>query len=144
LGSVTLQRPGQPAPHASWSVLLTVTVGGRRYVVTTDTQGMFEISGLTPGVYDIRVKNSHTLANLKTGVTLLPGVNNVDLGTLREGDCNDDNCVAITDFSILANGFAPLYDPRADLNADGHVSILDFSMLRENFGLCGDLPVTGP
>jgi hypothetical protein len=119
-------------------VLLTVTIGGRRYVVTTDTQGRFEISGLTPGVYDVRVKNSHTLANLKPGVTLLPGVNNVDLGTLREGDCNDDNCVAITDFSILANGFSPSYDPRADLNMDGHVSILDFSMLRENFGLCGE------
>jgi len=121
--------------------LLTVTISGRRYVVTTDTQGKFEITGLTPGVYDIRVKNSHSLANVRLGVTLLPGANNLDLGTLREGDCNDDNCVAITDFSILANGFSPLYDPRADLNMDGHVSILDFSMLRDNFGLCGDVVV---
>lgn len=144
VGSVALQRPGQPAPSASWSVLLTVNVGGRRYVVTTDTQGRFEISGLTPGTYDIRVKGSRTLANVRPAVNLLPGVNTVNLGTLREGDCNDDNCVAITDFSILANGFSPHFDARADLNMDGYVSILDFSMLRENFGLCGDVTVTEP
>jgi dienelactone hydrolase len=144
VGSVALQRPGRPAPDPSWSVLLTVTIGGQRYVVSTDTSGNFELAGLTPGTYDIHVKGTHTLANLRSSVTLLPGSNTAAFGTLREGDSNDDNCVAITDFSILASAFSPQYDPRADFNMDGYVSILDFSMLRENFGLCGDLIVPAP
>jgi pimeloyl-ACP methyl ester carboxylesterase len=136
-GSVTLQRPGQPAPDASWSVVLTVTIGGQQYVVTTDTSGNFTLTGLTPGTYEIRVKNSHTLANRRS-VSLGPGVNAASFGTLREGDANDDNCVTIADFAILASSFFPEYDPRADFNQDGYVNLSDFAMLRENFAVCGD------
>jgi hypothetical protein len=82
-------------------------------------------------------KNSHTLANRRS-VSLAPGSNAVAFGTLREGDANDDNCVTIADFAVLANGFFPNYDPRTDFNQDGYVNTLDFSMLRENFGVCGD------
>jgi poly(3-hydroxybutyrate) depolymerase len=143
-GSVLLQRSGMPAPHPSWSVMLTVNIDGRRYVVPTDTSGTFTITGLSAGTYNIRVKNSHTLANVRNNVTLVAGLNTVHFGTLAEGDANDDNCVTITDFSVLASGFFPQFDPRADFNNDGYVNILDFSMLRENFAVCGDLPVASP
>jgi hypothetical protein len=124
--------------------MLTVNIDGRRYVVPTDTSGTFTITGLSAGTYNIRVKNSHTLANVRNNVTLVAGLNTVHFGTLAEGDANDDNCVTITDFSVLASGFFPQFDPRADFNNDGYVNILDFSMLRENFAVCGDLPVASP
>jgi hypothetical protein len=137
-GSVTLQ--GRPSkPHTSWSVPLTVIVGTTSYTVFTDEEGKFLLTGLTPGTYDIRVKNSHTLRNLKSAVVLVAGTNPVDLGTLVEGDANDDNVVNIKDFSILAAGFYPAYDARADFNADGYVNISDFSLLVTNFGLYGDI-----
>jgi hypothetical protein len=120
-----------------------VTIGDQQYTVTTDASGGFALEGLTPGTYDIRVKNAHTLAN-RPRVTLAPGANVVSFGTLKEGDANDDNCVTFADFEILADAFWPGYDPRADFNQDGVVNILDFSMLRENFAVCGDIVVTGP
>jgi len=143
-GSVDLQRPGHPAPDPSWAVPLTVDVGGTNYAVTTDTSGNFTVTGLTAGSYDIRVKNSHTLRNVKSGVMLVAGSNVIHFGTLLEGDANDSNCVNITDFSILANGFVPEYDARADFNQDGFVNISDFSLLKSNFGTCGDIPATSP
>jgi hypothetical protein len=114
-----------------------VTVGTSQYVTFTDERGNFTLSGLTPGVYDIRVKGSHTLSNLRSNVMLNAGLTEVDFGMLREGDANNDNCVSIVDFSILANAFFPRFDPRADFNQDGLVNIVDFNLLRENFGLCG-------
>jgi dienelactone hydrolase len=142
-GSVTLQRPGRPAPDASWLVGLTVTIGEQQYATTTDASGSFTLEGLMPGTYDIRAKNSHTLAN-RQSVNLAPGANVMSFGTLREGDANDDNCVTIADFDILASAFFPGYDPRADFNQDGYVNILDFAMLRENLAACGDPVVAGP
>jgi poly(3-hydroxybutyrate) depolymerase len=137
-GSVVLQgRP--PAPHPSWSVPLTVTISTASYSVTTDQRGNFTLSGLTPGTYDIGVKNRHTLRNLKSSVTLAVGTNAVSFGTLLEGDANDDNYVNISDFSLLRLGFAPGYDERVDFNEDGIVNISDFSLLAVNFGRQGSV-----
>jgi hypothetical protein len=94
-----------------------------------------------PGTYDVRVKNSHTLANLRVGVILSVGVNNIEFGTLLEGDANNDNYVNINDFSFLASSFYPRYDARADFNGDGVVNINDFSLLASNFGQHGDVLV---
>ena len=137
-GSVMLQGRS-PAPHPSWSVPLTVMIRTARYSVTTDQRGSFSLSGLTPGTYDITVKNRHTLRNLKAGVTLAVGTNTVNFGTLLEGDANDDNYVNISDFSLLRLGFAPGYDARVDFNEDGIVNISDFSLLAANFGDHGDI-----
>ncbi len=140
-GSVTLQgRPAPPDP--SWSVPLTVIVGSTSSSVTTDQWGNFALSSLTSGTYDIRVKNNHTLRNVRSGVTLAAGTNTIHFGTLVEGDANDDNYVNINDFSILSTGFSPAYDARADFNEDGVVNINDFSLLAANFGMSGDITVT--
>jgi hypothetical protein len=133
---------GRPlAPDPSWSVPLEVTIGGSGYLVTTDEWGHFGLAGLVPGTYDIRIKNNHTLGNLRASVTLVAGVNSINLGTLLEGDANDDNYVNINDFSLLASGFYPMYDARADFNEDGVVNINDFSLLAANFGKYGDVVV---
>ena len=137
-GSVSLQgRPAQP--HESWSIPLLVTLGGTEYNVNTDQMGVFTLSDLTAGTYDIGVKNDHTLRNVKAGVTLVAGeTRTVGFGKLLEGDANGDNRVNISDFSILAGGFSPAYDARADFNEDGVVSIADFSLLGSNFNMIGD------
>ncbi len=138
LGLVTLQRPGQPAPHASWVVTITVSAGGAEHNLSTDLAGSFVLSGLSPGTYDIGIKNAHTLRNVRRNVALLSGDNVVDFGILREGDANDDNCVNITDFSIFAGAFAAASGAQADFDHDGHVNITDFSLLASSFGQCGD------
>jgi len=137
-GQVELQgRP--PAPAPSWSVPLAVQIGGSAHVITTDNTGGFSIAGIAPGTYDVWVKNAHTLRNVRRGITIVAGeVTSVDFGLLREGDANDDNYVNIADFSLLATGFHPRFDPRADFNGDGQVNVADFSLLAANFGGRGD------
>ncbi len=146
-GSVGLQRY-QSRPDPSWSVPLTVTVG-TTYTVTTDQWGNFTLSGLTPGTYDIRVKNRHTLRNVKSGVTLVTGPNDIDFGTLKEGDANDDNRVNYLDFSILSRSYnkplgEPDFNPMADFNEDDIVNYLDFSLLSRSYNQDGDIPAWAP
>ena len=142
-GSVALQ--GRPSPPSiQWSIPLTVTVASTSFAVTTDQSGNFTISGLMPGIYNIKVKNGHTLANIRRNVTIVSGNNSVHLGTLLEGDADNNNIVNIVDFSILRSGFSPGFDPRADFNDDGVVNITDFSLLRTNFYRVGDIVVSVP
>ena len=147
LGSVTLQgRPLPPDPR--WSVPLRVSLtpqaGGTALMCTptTDQSGNFVCDGLPPTMYTVCVKHSHTLQNCKS-VLLTVGPNPTDFGTLREGDANDDNCVALVDFSILGSAFGKCignvgFDQRADLDENGCVVLTDFSLLVTNFGQCGD------
>jgi len=147
-GSLDLQ--GRPdAPDPSWiltDMRVSFTVHGEQnplyeFVTDTNDSGVFEVGVVDPGIYDMRVKGTHTLQNL-VPVTLVPGDNPVNVPTLLEGDANDDNVVTILDFSILASSFGksdgdPGFDARADFNQDGFVTILDFSLLAVNFGQGG-------
>ena len=152
-GTVHLQgRPAPPAPP--WSVPLVVTlhdpgnpVPAYTYNVTTDATGTFSVTHAVSGTYvcDIRVKNSHTLRNVKSNVTLVPDGNVLDFGTLREGDANNDNYVSLIDFSILATTYdkgsgQAGFDPRADFNENDWIEIADFSLLATNYDTHGDFP----
>jgi len=147
VGAVTLQgRP--PAPDPAWITDLDVSLAiagetSPRYTFnpTTSDSGTFSLSDIEPNTYEIRVKNSHTLQNLRT-VTLAGGPNSVDFGTLREGDANNDNWITLLDFSVLAAAFGKCdgdagYDTSADFNADGCVTLIDYSLLAGNFGQSG-------
>ena len=151
-GQVTLQgRP--PAPNQQWAIPLTGelrdAVSGEVLALlspTTDTRGRFTMPGLAPGTYDIRIKGMHTLANVRARVVLAPGENTIDLGTLLEGDADNDNDVDATDASLvnLAFGTAPgnaRWDPRADFNEDNVVNATDMALLAANFGRRGDIPI---
>ena len=148
VGHLTFQRPN-PAPHVSWSVPVTFSfyAAGQpapRLVATptTDPSGVFTLTmGVSPGAYDACIKNRHTLQS-KVPVTLTWGTNTLNLGTLKEGDANNDNVVSILDFSVLATKFGKCagtggYDDRPDFNEDDCVTILDFSSLASNFGQMG-------
>ena len=144
-GSVTLQGRPNP-PDASWSVPLTVWVYDlgqasprHEFQPITDDWGQFTIvDSIAPGTYDFQVKNSHTLSNWKENVTLVSGLNSINMCTLLEGDADDDDLVDVSDFSRLGAcifqppDFQP-FCPNCDFNEDGIVDIVDFSLLEDNF-----------
>jgi predicted GH43/DUF377 family glycosyl hydrolase len=148
--SIGLQGRPNP-PHARWVTPLTLklylqgqSTPSYTLTPTTDDSGHFSLEGIAPGTYTIVVKNSHTLANAKVA-TLAFGSNTLSLGTLKEGDADNNNCVAMVDFSILATTFGkstgvPGYDDRADFDENATVNITDFSLLKASYGLCGNLP----
>ena len=148
-GQVTLQ--GRPAaPNAQWQVPITVElyltgnpIPVRTFTTTTNTSGQFTISGVPVGTYNIGVKNSHTLRRVKLNQSLVVGGNNIDFGTLPEGDVNNDNFVTLSDLSLLINTFNKTlgdlgYDPRADLNNDAFVTLSDLSLLINNYNQAGE------
>jgi hypothetical protein len=147
-GTVDLQGR-ESKPHSSWETEVRVsltkppeTVPCCSFTTTTDQNGEFEVGPVEPLTYDMRVKGTHTLQNLVSDIKV-PDDNPVDVGVLLEGDADDNNCVALVDFSILVSTFGkcngqPGFDSRADFNQDGCVMLQDFSLLVTNFGLCGD------
>ena len=144
-GSVTLQGRPDP-PDASWSVPLTFrvyepgqTIPRYEFYPTTDDSGQFTIvDSIAPGTYDLQVKNSHTLSNRRENVTLVSGLNLVNMCTLLEGDADDSDLVDVSDFSKFAACFFKpldfwLFCPNTDFNEDGIVDVGDFSLLNSNF-----------
>lgn len=151
-GHVTLQRPNAAAPDPSWivPVVLTLSTPGTaderyRWQVTTDDSGNFSLlETFATGTYDVRAKNPHTLRNLRRNVTFTGGINVLDMGTLLEGDANDDNRVNVADFVILRNAYfteegRPGFDPRADFDEDNRINVRDFALLRANYFTEGDV-----
>jgi parallel beta-helix repeat protein len=112
---------------------------------TTNNTGVFTVSGLTAGSYDIGIKNWTCLSELNTSVTLTAGMTTVvDFGTTREGDANNDDYVNILDASSLASSYGsseggPDWNAHCDFNRDGNINILDASTLTNNYGQHGDL-----
>jgi hypothetical protein len=148
-GQVTLQ--GRPAaPNAQWQVPLVIELyitGNPKpvttFTTTTNTSGQFTVSGLPVGTYNIAVKNSHTLRRIKLAQTLVLSGNNIDFGTLLEGDVNNDNYVTLIDLSLIIDSFNKAlgdlgFDSRADLNNDGYVTLIDLSLLIDNFNQSGE------
>ncbi len=154
-GQVTLERPNSAPPSDPWVVPLVVTfyqpgetIPIDTQLATTDPYGRFTVtpSLAINGLYDIRVKNFHTLRNVKRNVQVYPDMQ-LDMGKLLEGDANDDNRVRITDFAILRNAYftdegGPGFDPRADFDEDNKIRIRDFALLRGNYFATGDIEVT--
>src|SRR5439155_19141814 len=104
------------------------------------------IGSLPNGDYFWRVKDPKYLANF--GSVTLSGapVTNVEMGLMKAGDCDDNNVVNATDFTILKNSFGkafgdPGYDDRADLDGSLVVNAADFNLLRNNFGTSGAPPI---
>jgi len=136
------------SPDPTWETGLVVRgfVGGSKVweqSTTTNDTGVFTITGLTPGTYDIGIKNGTTLSKVVTGV-VLNSTAVVDFGALLEGDIAvpKDNKCNILDLSALGGVFGTTTSigGPGDLNRDGKVNILDLSALGGNFGLVGQLP----
>jgi len=111
---------------------------------TTNTTGVFTITRLIPGTYDIGIKNWTCLSELETNVTLIGGNTTVvDFGVIREGDANDDDLIDSSDFSLLSFAYntwpgQPLWDPYCDFTRDDYVGSTDFSLLSFYYNQWGD------
>ena len=112
---------------------------------TTNNTGVFTMTGLTPGTYDIGIKGGTGLSELNTSVTLTAGVTTVvDFGTIRVGDANIDDYITISDRTLLYGGWGtgegdPGWRPYCDFNNDGYLTISDRTLLYGNWGQSGDL-----
>ncbi len=98
----------------------------------------FDIAGVPPGIYDIAIVSDHTLMNVKRTVTVELPERNVNFGTLKEGNCDNDRQVNALDFSILATTYGkstsePGWDARADFDETAQVNALDFSLLADSY-----------
>jgi hypothetical protein len=153
---VTLQRPNAPSPHPSWAVPVRFGLyrpgdpNALRYQwdLTLDDSGRWSgVLNLARGVYDVRIKNLHTLRNLRRDVAIYAPIT-LTLGTLLEGDADDDNRVRASDFTLLRAAYFttegdPGFDSRADFDEDNRIRSSDFALLRGNYFATGDIEVTG-
>ena len=119
------------------ALLYTFTVNTTR--VDTTYQVTDNVTGINPGTYDISAVTPHCLTNVKTNVVITTPTTAVNLGTLMEGNANDDNLINITDFGVLAAAYGKNsgdggYDARADFDRSGIVNITDFGLLAANYG----------
>jgi len=150
-GHVSFPGRGIP-PDSKWIENFTVRFfqGGNETVwspknATTNSAGVFNITGLDPGTYNISIKNWTCLSEVNTSVTLGAGNTTVvDFGMTREGDADNNDHINILDASSLVGAFGssqggPGWNAHCDFNRDGNVNILDASALASNFGEDGDL-----
>ncbi len=106
--------------------------------VKIDTQAVVQCTGITFGTYDVTVVSDHTLLNVKKNVEIsLPNVD-LNMGTLLEGNVNNDGRINISDFGALSASYLKLvgdaaYNAMADFNGDGRVNISDFGLLSSNY-----------
>jgi len=160
VGHVVWQgRPTQPNAAQQAPITLTLKLGSTEVnypIGNTDASGYFTVGvGTLPsGMYGWRVKGPDgVVKNLPTdppgflsncGQVTLTGntLTNMEMGTMRAGDANNDNFESITDFNVLKQTFGkssldPGYDNRADFTGEQVISISDFNLLKQNFGTSG-------
>jgi peptide/nickel transport system substrate-binding protein len=153
--SVTLQ--GGSRPDAGWVVPLTVkffTPGTTTptdvlaaapvysFSLTTTKSGSTAIAqaaGIAPGTYDICVISPHCLTNVKRSVDITSPSTQVNLGTLLEGNTNDDDKINIQDFGLLVGTYSKNsgntgYNVGADFDRNDSININDFGLLSANYG----------
>jgi len=154
--TVTLQRPNSPPPSAPWAVPVRLALYPpgdpvticHQWDLTLDQNGQWSgLLDMFTGAYDVRVKNIHTLRNVKRNVSI-SGPLAIDMGTLLEGDADNDNRVRSSDFALLsaayfANEGEPRFDPRADFDEDNRIRSSDFALLSSNYFKSGDIEVSG-
>jgi hypothetical protein len=111
---------------------------------TTSANGAFSVTGITPGTYDVEVKEAHRVGRLAQNLSLPTGVTTRAFGDLVAGDTNGDDVVSLVDYSRMRASFGKClgdtgFQPLADFNGDNCVSLADYSRLRANFGVIGPL-----
>jgi len=117
----------------------------RTEVATTNNTGVFNITEVVAGIYDIGIKNWTCLSKLVTNVTV--GFNEttvVDFGTTREGDANNDDYINPSDFAIISFAWLsypgqPNWNAAVDFNRDNYINPSDFSVLSYSWLQWGDL-----
>ena len=157
--SVVLQ--GGSRPPEGWEVPITIKFFSPGADVMTDTPlEEFDLTttksdgtavcqcSVAPGTYDVTVVSEHTLMNVKRNLIVSGPSTAVDMGTLLEGNANDDSIINISDFGILAVSYMkmegePGYDARADFDCNGIINISDFGLLAVNYMQMSPIDISG-
>jgi len=150
--SVVLQGDGQP--DAGWIVPLTIRFFPPGADVLNDAPtyefklttakssaggwAICEATGIAPGTYDITASSNSTLINVKRSVVISAPSTSVDLGTLLEGNANQDNIVSLDDYAILSRCWLSSqsraeYDARTDFDRNGLINAVDLCLLAANW-----------
>ena len=150
--SVVLQGDGRP--DVGWAVPLTVKFFTPGADVLNDTpayefnltttksdagnSAVCEATGLAPGTYDVTAFGQSTLMNIKKNVDISAPQTSVDLGTLLEGDVNQDNIVDFDDYTILSTCWLASkdqseYNAKADFDRNGLINAVDLSLFADNW-----------
>lgn len=145
-GTVTLENLGVAPDGAQVQIEVrnpgSATVRSRQTVKLL-AGGAFAIDPQAPtGTYDVAVKGSHWLRQVRSSVTITTGGATGLAFSLKNGDVTDDNAVDLDDFLVLASSYeadpgSAAFDPRADLDGDGSVGLADFLILASNYELSG-------
>jgi uncharacterized repeat protein (TIGR01451 family) len=125
---VTLQ--GRPAkPHQTWITQLAIHTK-QIDQITTDNRGLCYLpTSVSPGNNSFCAKGKTTLAN-KIGPPIDGTQFRIDLGTLYEGDANNDNKINFDDVALFRKTLNKCagnadYNANADFNQDGCVNNQD-------------------
>lgn len=101
--------PGISAPGSNVIVrLFTPTTQTEIYkaIAPTDASGIFDITTIPPGTYDVGIKCDNSVSELVVNKTFIASqTTNVIFPSARRGDLNNDDAVTGTDFSILSGQF---------------------------------------
>ena len=152
--SVSVVLQGDRRPDVGWAVPLTVkfftpgvdVLNGTptyEFKLTTtkspiENATFCEATGVSPGIYDITVLSESTLMNAKRNVVISAPQTSVNLGTLLEGDANQDNIVDFSDYVILSKCWLASkdlvkYDARTDFDRNGFINLADLCLLAANW-----------
>jgi len=160
--SVSVVLQGDSRPDSGWAVPLTVrffTPGADvlketpiyEFNLTTKKSAgnvaSCEVTGVAPGTYDITVLGEHTLMNAGRNVVISTPQSSVNMGTLLEGDANNDHIVNFDDYAILskswlASELQPEYDAKADFDRNGLINPADLYLLASNWLISSPIEIS--
>jgi hypothetical protein len=148
LVSISVVLQGDNRPDAGWVVPLTVRFFSPEADVLNDIPtyqfkltttkivnvAICEATGVAPGTYDITALSEHTLMNVKRSVVISAPKTSVNLGTLLEGNANQDNIIDFGDYAILsmcwlASQTQAEYDVLTDFDRNGLINLSDLRLL---------------
>ncbi|MBN1188201.1 MAG: Ig-like domain-containing protein [Dehalococcoidales bacterium] len=144
---------GGSRPESGWEVPVTINFFEPEADVMSDAplctfnltttkdndNAIAQIESINPETYDVSICSPHCLTNVKRDVVIGETYTGVDMGTLLEGNADDDNKISISDFGILANTYGKQrgdegFDERADFDRNDKVNIADFGLMATNYG----------
>ena len=158
--SISVALQGEDRPDAGWAVPLTVKfftpgadvltdIPAYEFKLTTEksaatNMAVCEVTGIAPGNYDITIIGEATLMNVRRSVVISASNTSVNMGTLLEGDANQDNIINLEDFAILSKSWLALqlqpgYNAIVDFDYNGLINAADLCLLASNW--LGSSPV---
>jgi len=98
--------PGVSTPGSNVIVRLftpSTTTEVYKAIAPTDASGVFDITTIPPGTYDVGIKCDNSVSELVASKTFIASqTTNVIFPSIRSGDLNNSDTVTSTDFSILS------------------------------------------